>query len=100
MQDKALKNKRFFLYITILVTLFISGCEKKQIFVNPKDYYNLKPLKEEELENDTYYIKDGTKFYKSYFPENGVSLNAEDRQKIYWFEENKELIPSLSLIHI
>lgn len=71
-----------------MILLLLSGCEKKQIFVHKGDQYKLVALTDNELENNHYYVKDGSSFYAVYEPNNY-------RSKAYWIGEDITLIPDL-----
>lgn len=84
------KNKirrKVFISISCIALSILTGCEKKQIFINENDKYTLKDYEDTELEIDTYYVKDASKFYKAYLP------NGE--KDVFWMTKDNTLMPTL-----
>lgn len=74
----------------------LSGCTPKKIFVSEADKYKLVPLKDNELETELYYIKDGAKFFATYEPKGAqTTAGAFSKSSYYWLTKDKTLIPSL-----
>ena len=94
---KVMKEKIILLsIITLCVLPVLTGCTSKQIFVNEADKYKLVALSDTELKLETYYIKDGAKFYAAYTPEGTIAkLSAYSKQQYYWVDKDISLIPSL-----
>lgn len=93
-----MKNKKLVLLFTcFLLSLVATGC-RSQIFVEEEVPETTKVFKLEGLENESYYIKDGTSFYKLYSPSGNItSYSTEaDAKRILWTnEEEDDLIPTL-----
>lgn len=76
----------------------LSGCEFKQMFVNPEDAYKLSELSDNELIDDSYYVKDSAAFYELYQPEGENVSSRSNRQeddRIFWLNKDESLIPAL-----
>ena len=82
--------------ISLIISFLLSGCTSKQIFVNEADRYKLVALSDKELGLETFYIKDGAKFYASYTPDGtSAKVSAFSKGQYYWMNKDKTLIPSL-----
>lgn len=57
--------------IGIFSSLVLTGCDDVQIFETKKDPYALEGVKDTQLEDDAYYVKNNTRFYKVYMPKQG-----------------------------
>ena len=82
--------------MTLCITgsLLLTGCSK-QIFREKVDPYEKVGVEDSELVYDTYYIKEGSKFYKSYLPGGNSSSIASsvDPKKIFWVNKDYALLP-------
>lgn len=89
------KKKELILAAVLLVIL--SGCTTKKIFVNPEDTYKLVAYRENEIEDDAYYVKDGANFYELYLPLGTVSsaTTKQSDERLFWINEDASLIPTL-----
>lgn len=90
------KKKMLIIMICILSSVLLSACERKQIFVKKEDAYKLKALRDTELENDNYYVKDKSQFYLCYKPQ-GTATGITSQPKssrLLWFNKEETLIPS------
>lgn len=72
------------LLLTTTIMTFLTGCDEVQIFENKTDPNALVALKDTELKDDKYYVKNNTRFYEVYMPETGnasseVSVLNESR---------------------
>lgn len=74
--------------------LLLTGCDK-QIFRENVDPYEKVGVEDSELVYDAYYIKEGSKFYKSYLPGGNSSSIASsvDANKIFWVNKDYTLLP-------
>lgn len=92
------RKKRIFLCLIVcLMGICTNGCGKK-LLIDENEKYQLQELTDKDLVNDIYYIKDKTKFYKTY----DVSTNKLDNvpldvsaDRIAWFDRDESLIPTL-----
>lgn len=87
-------SRRFFSVAMLLAfALLLSGCGKKQIFQKAEDPYAKVELEVDELENDTYYIKNGTKFSAVYKP-GGRTNGQYSTSSVFWVSKDEKMIPS------
>lgn len=79
----------------LIGTLFLTGCDV-QIFEKKVDPYQVVAYKKEELEMDTYYVKDGTSFYPLYKNGGNVSsiVTEASDSRLLWFLQDKTLVPT------
>ena len=91
-------SKIFTLIPMCLLTLgLLTGCEDVQIFQTKTDPYKLVALKDSELKNDTYYVKNNTRFYQTYKPTGGNSsseVSALNESRVYITMKDDALIPT------
>lgn len=85
-----------FLAMCMIVPL-LTGCTAKKIFVTEEDLYSLISYSDSELKLDTYYVKNGAKFYETYTPEGDTStlLSQYSKDNYFWLQKDMSLIPSL-----
>lgn len=92
--------KRIMLLNTLVLSLsgfLLAGCEDVQIFKKKVNPYALNPLKDTELEDDTYYVKDSTRFYAVHMPDNGNAdhmIPVLDESRVMAAALDDSLIPS------
>ena len=94
------KMKRICIVLASLLAMFaLSACAGKeiQIFKDKDAKYKLSVNKDEVLENDQYYIKEGTNFYKPYNGEGTLEGETEkpESDRVMYFNKDKNLIPTL-----
>jgi len=77
--------------ITILSTMLV-GCDI-QIFEDKNAKYRLKEVSKDELEQGTYYVKEGTKFYKVHECDNNSSSQELNKTKVTWTIKDEQKIP-------
>ncbi len=70
-------RKNRLIIISLISTILLSGCKDVQIFRNNEPEPALKPVDAAELETDTFYIKNGAKFFKPVEP-NGSAKSSPD----------------------
>lgn len=89
-----MKVKRIVIVLNMVGLFVLSGCGK-QIFQEKVDPYEKVGIEDSELVYDTYYIKEGSKFYKSYLPGGNSSSVASsvDSTKIFWMNRDYTLLP-------
>ena len=91
-------SKIFTLIPMCLLTLgLLTGCEDVQIFQTKTDPYKLVALKDSELKNDTYYVKNNTRFYQTYKPSGGNSsseVSALNESRVFITMKDDALIPT------
>lgn len=62
------------LLVSLVLSCFtLTGCEDVQIFEQKVDDSIAKPLKDTELENGKYYVKNNTRFFEVYMPKGNAS---------------------------
>ena len=90
------KGKFLLLGICSLLTMFAAGCTKKDLFVEEGAEYKLEALDDNSLEDGTYYVKDGTKFYSVYLPTGNcqATANSVSSDRLYFVNKDYSLIPS------
>lgn len=82
------------LLIGILCVGTLSGC--KPIFQQKKDKYKQVELTKEDLENDTYYVKDGTRFIQVYAADTKETRNQDGtKQKVSFLTKDYKTVPTL-----
>lgn len=99
---KHTKMKRnILLFIGICLALSSAACGKKQIFEEENAIYKQVYLTDQELKNNKYYVKDGTKFIETYSTENKSSVNIAEssaesmtKKEVIWLRRDYPLIPS------
>ena len=79
--------KKIVIPVILMSMIALSGCGKKQIIEDPNAKYNMQSLSDTELKKDTFYVKDGSRFFEPYAP-NG----AKD---VFWLGKDKSLVPSV-----
>ena len=83
--------------ICLLTLGLLTGCEDVQIFQTKTDPYKLVALKDSELKNDTYYVKNNTRFYKAYKPNAGNAssgVSALNENRVFVTMQDDVLIPT------
>lgn len=88
-----------FIFISIIISIFISGCGDVQIFKKKTDKYAQIELSDTELKTDVYYVKDGIKFIALYDPSiktisQSSSFNYVGRNDIAYMQKDIRLVPS------
>ncbi len=71
-----------FLLVAVISAMFLSACDEVQIFENQTDPTALTPVSNSELEEDTYYVKNGTKFFKTYQPKGSVGFTDDSPEEV------------------
>lgn len=92
------KNKLLLLMLCLIMLMpLLTGCTAKKVFVTDEDLYSLTPYADTELKLETFYIKNGAKFYETYIPKGHVTgrITQYSREKYYWLQKDASLIPSL-----
>ncbi len=97
---KATKRMVSVLLIAACIIPVLSGCGKKSILQEKDAQYKLVSLNDYELQNNVYYIKDGTKFYATYMPQNnglnsGNSNLLVSPDRFAWLQKDYSLLPTL-----
>lgn len=81
----------------LLTIGLLTGCEDVQIFQTKTDPYKQVALKDSELKNDTYYVKNNTRFYQTYLPKSGNAtsqVSALNENRVFVTMQDDSLIPS------
>ena len=52
--------------LSICLLATISGCGKKELFVNEDDKYKVESVEQNDLKDETFYVKEGSYFYVPY----------------------------------
>ncbi len=71
----------------------VTGCEQ-EIFQDKNARYRLKAVDDDDLETNTYYVKDGTKFYQVHELQQSHGGSELDVTKCSWATEDEQLIPA------
>ncbi len=82
--------------LIISTILFLNGCAEVQIFKSRTDPYALAPVKDEELVDDQYYVKENTNFYKVHMPVAGNAssgTNTLQESRVLMTMLDDDLIP-------
>ena len=63
-----MQKYRSFLYMLLSICLLatISGCGKKELFVNEDEKYIVESVEQNDLKDETFYVKEGSYFYVPY----------------------------------
>lgn len=88
-------KKIFFLFLLYSV-IFLTGCKIK-IFEEEVSPYAIKDVDVSDLEQNTFYVKNGTKFNKVIHPECNFNsaANGVNNKRIIWLFGDEESIPTL-----
>lgn len=88
--------KKLCLLVIIGVAILTTGC-KIQIFEEEVSPYTIQDVSVNELKQDTFYIKNGTKFNEVVVPERNFSSEATsiDNKRMLWTFGDEESIPTL-----
>ena len=81
----------------LLTIGLLTGCEDVQIFQTKTDPYKLVALKDSELKNDTYYVQNNTRFYRTYKPTAGNAsseVSALNESRVFVTMKDDALIPT------
>lgn len=83
--------------LILSISIFVSGCGKIQLFESKTDPYLLVAKGNKELKQEIFYVKDGTKFYKTLKPNATFSSKSMsvDPKRIIWLGKDESLIPTL-----
>lgn len=79
--------------IFIMMACILTGCET-QIFEDKNAIYQLKEVKRGNLEDNTYYVKDGTDFYEIHDCDKNTTSTSFDITKCAWVINDEGLIPT------
>lgn len=91
------KNKLLiFLLLSLTLVTFGTGCSKKQIFEREGEEFIIKTLKNNDLENEVYYVKDGPCFYPTHLPAGTVNSKSTQQNdtRLFWLENDISLVPT------
>lgn len=83
--------------IGIMSVGIFSGCGKKKIFEDKDAKWQLTALTDDELEEDTFYVKDTSSFYEPYALDGNIDDMATGsvQKGLLWISEGESLIPSM-----
>lgn len=88
-------RKRILLTIILInMAAFLTACRDVQIFITPEPE-NAVEVSDTEIETDTYYIKNGTKFSKVYLPNGNVSGKSGkvSQSRVFYFQGDEAKVP-------
>ena len=95
-------KKRILLKSTVLAFSVVSGfglsgCHMPVIFEQKKGAYEIEELSVDEIEENTYYVKSGTKFVAVYTPSGTVQSRADmpSSERIIYMRQKEAMIPTL-----
>lgn len=84
-------NKCIALLSTVIGTFILCGCESDiQIFEDESAKYKAVAVSNKDLENNTFYVKDGTKFYEVYEAEKSGGAGDIDNSRCAYYLRNYE----------
>ena len=74
----------------------MTGCGKKELFVEEGAEYKLKAIEDSSLEEGSYYVKNGTKFYEVYLPSGNcqATTTAISSDRLFFLNQDSSLIPT------
>lgn len=75
--------------------LLATGCNKKVQIFEKKTELALEEVSDDALQQDIFYVKNGTKFSKVYFPSANFSGTSKklNKSRIVWFNEDEFMMP-------
>lgn len=89
-----MKIKKWIITALLLCScMVLTGCEQ-EIFKDNSAKYKLKAVEDDNLESNTYYVKDGTKFYEVHELSASSTSSDLDVTKCAWVVDGETLIPS------
>jgi len=98
-KKQEMKRKVLALAIATLVasTLFMGCSEDNRIFEKESNAYELVALSQDELENNTYYVKDKTTFYATHKASGNFSNipSKVDSSRLKYLADDLSLVPTL-----
>ncbi len=91
------KYKLSIIFFIIILCSFLPACDDVEIFKKDTDPYALVPVKDKDLEEETYYVKNNTNFYVVHHPEGSGNGSASYLQesRVLMVDKNISLIPTL-----
>lgn len=73
-------------------------CTPKKVFIDKDAEYILKEVSDSEIEDEQYYVKDTTSFFKTLEPsitESGKADKIANPKKLIWVGKDESLIPTM-----
>ncbi len=92
-----LYNKILSFSFIMLSMLTLTGCDEVQIFETQTDPFALVALKDSQLADDVYYVKNGTRFFQIYMPGYGNASNGTavlNESRVFLTMKDDSLIPT------
>lgn len=86
-------KKTLILFLLLQTVIMLTGCDI-QIFEDKNEKGIAKEYKREDLDTDTYYIKDGTSFYEAYKCSASSSGTDLDYTKCCWLIDDEKMVPT------
>lgn len=88
-----MRKRILWLILTVMTTLALTGCDI-QIFEDKNAKNIAKEYKKEDLQNNVYYIKDGTSFYEAYKCDTSSEGKDLDYKKCCWLIDDEKMVPT------
>lgn len=88
-------NKKFIIVISVLLSLcLLTGCGNIQIMA-VKEKKEIVEVTDKNLEQESYYIKNGTRFAKVYMPSGNVkgTTNKVSTGRVLYFTDDEQMVP-------
>ena len=92
-----LGKKALLFFTALLVAFSLAGCDDIQIFKEKVDPNALVPVKDKDLKNEAFYVKQNTRFFKTYNSEKGSAtqeVSALDESRVFMTMQDDTLIPT------
>lgn len=88
-------NKRFIIVVSVILSLcLLAGCGNIQIMA-VKERKEIVEVTDKNLEQEIYYIKNGTRFVKVYMPSGNVNgtTNRVSSGRVLYFTDDEQMVP-------
>lgn len=85
------------LVLVLFSCIGLTGCHMPVIFEEKKGAYDIEELSVDELKENVYYVKSGTKFVEVYTPSGTISDKADmpSSDRIIYMKQKEAMIPTL-----
>lgn len=93
MRETGHVRKWIMIVLIAACSMFATGCEQ-EIFQDKDAKYKMKAVEDDELETDTYYVKEGTKFYQVYELSQSHGGSDLDVTKCAWALNDEQMLPA------
>lgn len=87
-------QKGIIIGLLTIITVGLTGCQKPQIFKTDEPNYAVE-VTDKKMEQDTYYVKNGTRFAKVYLPNGNVTTTSGkvNLSRVMYFSGDEAKVP-------